>query len=136
MCEALFPSYLFARFDLAASVRAVLATPKVLRVVQFGAVYAEVPEAVITELRSLFADQEPRQLDRIVEVGDRAVIVEGPLANLQVLVTGVLPGQERIRVLFHLLGRDVELELPEQAVCPAETNAVPVLARRRSTARP
>lgn len=130
-CEALFPSYLFAKFDLATSLRGVLATPKVHGIVRFGRVYAVVPEATVADLRTLFPDRAPRELERILRPGDPAVIVDGPLSSLQVLVTGVLPGCERIRVLFRLLGRDIELEVSEQAVCPSESAAVPVLARRR-----
>lgn len=130
-CEALFPSYLFAKFDLATSLRAVLTTSKVNGIIRFGRSCAVIPEATIADLRSLFPDQAPRELERILRPGDPAVIVDGPLTNLHVLVTAVLPGRERIRVLFRLLGRDVELDVPERAVCPDESAAVPVLARRR-----
>lgn len=79
----------------------------------------------------MFPDATPRVVERLVEPGDLAVIVEGPLRNLQALVTGVLPGRERVRVLFQLLGREIEIELSNGAVCPGEPAVLPVLARRR-----
>ncbi|MCX7818668.1 MAG: hypothetical protein N2652_05600 [Kiritimatiellae bacterium] len=131
MCEALFPGYLFARFERGASLRAVAAMPKVRRVVRFGSTYAEVPDETIRQLRDLFSDNQPRSLERVLRPGDAAVVVDGPLANLQVLVTDVLPGRERVRVMFRLLGRTVEADLPETAVCAAGALPAPVVARRR-----
>ena len=56
--EALFPNYLFARFDLAACLRRVCHARGVRGVVHFGDRWPIVPEAVIEELRATVgADQ-------------------------------------------------------------------------------
>ena len=49
--EALFPNYLFAKFDLDLNLRAVRASQAVVRVVGFGDLLGEVPEAVIASIR-------------------------------------------------------------------------------------
>src|ERR1039458_10254477 len=50
--EALFPNYLFARFDLAACLRRVCCARGVRGVVHFGDRWPIVPEGVIGELRA------------------------------------------------------------------------------------
>src|ERR1019366_10115934 len=50
--EALFPNYLFARFDLAACLRQVCSSRGVRGVVHFGDRWPVVPEAVIEELHA------------------------------------------------------------------------------------
>jgi transcriptional antiterminator RfaH len=56
--EALFPNYLFVRFDLAAGLRRVCHARGVRGVVHFGDRWPIVPEAILEELRATIgADQ-------------------------------------------------------------------------------
>src|SRR3981189_2164980 len=50
--EALFPSYLFARFDLAAALRKLRQVRGVSGVVHFGEQWPTIPDAVVEELRA------------------------------------------------------------------------------------
>ena len=109
--EALFPGYLFAKFDWQAQVKAVQYAYGVLGLVHFGAKYAVVPEAAVNELRRYVDEHEVRIVSRTLNVGDEARVVSGPMAGLMVVVEQLLPACERIRVLLDFLGRRVTAEL-------------------------
>ena len=49
--EALFPNYIFVRFDPVESLRAVSGSQAVIRVVSFGDLLGEVPDSVIETIR-------------------------------------------------------------------------------------
>src|SRR5258706_3940331 len=56
--EALFPGYLFARFDLAAALRKLRLVRGVSGIVHFGEHWPTIPDAVVEELRATIgADQ-------------------------------------------------------------------------------
>ena len=106
--EALFPGYLFARFNWATQVRAVQYARGVLGVVHFGVKPAIVPEAIVDDLRQTMDGHELRVIARELAVGDEVQVTVGPLAGLQVVVQQLLPARERVKVLLDFLGRRVE----------------------------
>ena len=116
--EALFPGYLFARFDLAESLRAVQSSQQVSGLVHFGMDFPTLNRAAIEELRAEFPEGEPRVIVEPDEVaaGDEAEIIHGALEGLTVLITRVLPGQERVRILMDWLGGTREADVPIHAV--------------------
>ncbi|TAN36495.1 MAG: hypothetical protein EPN23_08380 [Verrucomicrobia bacterium] len=109
--EALFPGYLFARFDWERQVKAVQYAHGAMGVVQFGSKPAVVPDAVVNELRREVGEQELRVVVREVGVGDEVQVTAGPLAGLLVVVQQLLPARERVKVLLDFLGRRVEAEV-------------------------
>ena len=48
--------------------------------------------------------------------GDQTTILSGSMMGLQVEVIQVMPAEERVRVLIDLLGREVEVEFPTEAL--------------------
>ncbi len=114
--EALFPSYVFARFAPAQQLRSVLHTPDVRGLVRFGETIATVPAPVIAELRRRLGAHEILVFDAPLEPGEEAQVADGPFAGLTVVVTRVLPARERVRILFTWLGRETEAELPLRAL--------------------
>src|SRR5258708_3629976 len=56
--EALFPNYLFARFDLAEHLRKLHHTRGVRGVIHFGDQWPTIPDPVIAELRASLGDGE------------------------------------------------------------------------------
>lgn len=116
--EALFPGYLFARFDLAEDLRAVLATTGVLGVVHFSDLYPSLEGRYIETLREEFPEEpnEIRIIEPEIEPGDEVVLHEGPLAGLCTVVTGLVPGSDRVRVLLDWLGREREAEVSVHAL--------------------
>ena len=83
--EALFPGYLFARFNPQASLRAVQASPQVAGVVRFGAELPALPAVAIADLMAEFSAAEPRVVTNTSEPreGDTVeIIVPGGLLGL------------------------------------------------------
>lgn len=116
--EALFPGYLFARFDMLTMFRAVSSAYGVRGLVRFAGECAQVPDFVVDTLRKEAAGviliKEPA-----LKAGDEAVMVEGAMQGLRAVVTQVLPGGERVKILMELMGTAVEAEVPMEALEPA-----------------
>jgi transcriptional antiterminator RfaH len=110
--EALFPGYLFARFDWQSSLRLVQHSRGVRGVVHFGERWPAIPEAVIRELQQAIGADELRTIPENFIPGDEVEITEGAMRGLRAVVTRVMPGRERIAVLMEFLGRQTMIELP------------------------
>jgi transcriptional antiterminator RfaH len=110
--EALFPSYLFARFDWQASLRLVQHSRGVRGVVHFGERWPAIPEAIIRDLQQAVGTEELRTIPETFVPGDEVEITEGAMRGLRAVVTRVVPGRERIAVLMEFLGRQTMIELP------------------------
>src|SRR5688500_6157093 len=77
--EALFPSYFFARFDPANSLRAVKYSKNVIRIVDFGNQLIPVPDHVIASIREEMEGLDVREISVGVKVGDTVELTEGPM---------------------------------------------------------
>ena len=109
--EALFPGYLFARFDWERQVKAIQYAHGVMGVVHFGPLPAVVSDPVVDALRREVGGQELCVVACEVAVGDEVQVTAGPLAGLLVVVQQLLPARERVKVLLDFLGRRVEAEV-------------------------
>ncbi|GAB4566145.1 MAG: hypothetical protein Kow0047_17290 [Anaerolineae bacterium] len=115
----LFPCYLFARLDLAASgILDVQWTPGLRRVVAFGNEPVPIPDDVIERLQKrveevAMAGGLPAHNFR---PGDRLIVRDGPLQGLEVVFEGPMRPSERVRVLVDFLGRLSRAEIPVDAV--------------------
>jgi len=127
--EAMFPSYLFAHFDLAKLQRAVEYAHDVKGIVRFADRYPTIEDQVLAQLQDHVGNQEVRELDYAPSEGDTVTIGEGAFAGLDAIVTQVLPARERVKVLLHFLGRDIEAEVECASIL--QQSAEPV-----ATARP
>jgi len=114
--EALFPGYLFARFDLAADLRRVQATAAVTGVLHFSDFFPSIASATIAEMRAEIGEDEPRKIEGGINEGDEVLITEGAMKGLSVLVTKLVPGQERVRILMEWLGQEREAEIALHSV--------------------
>jgi transcriptional antiterminator RfaH len=110
--EALFPGYLFARFDWQNSLRLVQHSRGVRGVVHFGERWPAIPEATIRELQQTVGGEGLRTIPEQFTPGDEVEITEGAMRGLRAVVTRVLPARERIAVLMEFLGRQTMIELP------------------------
>jgi len=110
--EALFPGYLFARFDWQSSLRLVQYSRGVRGVVHFGERWPAIPEEIIRELQQAIGTDELRTIPENFTPGDEVEITEGAMRGLRAVVARVLPGRERIAVLMEFLGRQTTIELP------------------------
>jgi len=109
--EALFPTYLFARFNLLERFRQVHHGHGARGIVHFGKHWPTVPEALISELRQMIRDDRPHVLREEFQPGDAVIISGGPLHQLEAVVTRVMPGKMRVAVLLEFLGRQTMVEL-------------------------
>ncbi len=116
--EALFPGYFFGRFTMETRSRAVEAAPRVTGILRFGAVAPTLPEEMIAQLREVFPDNAPRAMHAADSptVGDTVEIMTGSLTGLNALVTRLLPGGDRARILLEWMGGPREVDLSLQAI--------------------
>lgn len=134
--EALFPGYLFARFDAAADLRRIQYASGVTGVVRFGGRPAVVPDETIAGLRAAMSDGETRVFVEPFRPGDRAEVVEGPFRGLEAVIVQVLPARERVRVLLEFLGRETTAEIAYTQLAKPSGHplAIPAAARRPAAA--
>jgi transcriptional antiterminator RfaH len=109
--EAMFPSYLFAHFELAEMHRQVAYAHGVRGIVRFADRYPTIEEGVLAQLRDHVGVTEVKELDYAPSEGDNVTIAKGAFAGLEAVVTQILPAKERVRVLMDLLGRKIEAEV-------------------------
>ena len=123
--EALFPGYLFARFDWHTSLRAVQHARGVSRVVHFGDRWPTLEPELITDLqRAVGTAEAPRVVPMPLNPGDEVTITTGAFHGLSAVVTQVLPGRQRVTVLLDFLGRQTSVQLSEDSVFkPGEQRA-------------
>lgn len=119
--EALFPSYFFARFVPAESIRAVKHSQNVIRVVDFGGQMSPVPDSVITLIRDEMDGQVIKEIHIGVKVGDMVELTEGPMRGLRGIVNSIHSGEERVKVLMEFLGRESLVEVKASQILTEHT---------------
>ncbi|MFY7816954.1 MAG: transcription termination/antitermination protein NusG [Akkermansiaceae bacterium] len=114
--EALFPSYVLARFRLTEMQRAVGYCQGVRGFVKFGNTIPSVSTRVVEDMRRTWQDEAVNDTLTIkprFERGDEVELAHGPLQGLKGSIIEVLPGIERVKVLLDFLGQpqmvDVDL---------------------------
>ncbi len=108
--EALFPGYLFARFDLAGDSRFVSSTPDITGLVHFGNHTPAVPESLIELLRR-HANSATSPIPTLAE-GDWIEVLAGCLAGNEGKLVAFDSGHTRAWILLDFLGRDLRVSLP------------------------
>lgn len=114
--EALFPHYLFARFNWSAQLRLVRHAPGVSDVVHFGNRWPTVPDDAMNELRARFADGSVYVLGDSLSPGDEVKVSGGAFHGLAGVIARVMPARERVAVLLEFLGRQTAVEIPAGSV--------------------
>jgi transcriptional antiterminator RfaH len=114
--EALFPNYLFARFDLAACLRKLHHLQGVSGVVHFGDQWPAIPDQVIEELRATVGAEQLHVISEELQPGEPVQISGGQFHGLRAVVTRVMPSRQRIAVLMEFLGRQTTVEIASDAV--------------------
>jgi transcriptional antiterminator RfaH len=114
--EAMFPGYLFARFELAEMHRQVGYAHGVTGIVRFGGRYPTINEWALVQLQDHTGRAEVKEVDYGLSQGDDVKIAEGAFAGLEAVVTQVLPAKQRVKVLMDFLGRKMEAEVESSSV--------------------
>lgn len=108
--EALFPNYLFARFDMERWHGLVRYSPGVSGIVRFGDDVPEVPEGALADLRAFMDETELKTVTFTIAEGDDVEIVDGPFRGQVGVVKRLLPAHERVKVLLEVLGGATEVD--------------------------
>lgn len=114
--EALFPGYLFARFNPDTSMQAVKFVPGVKSVVSFGLFTVTIRNEIIEELRTDFDHNELHEVPDDPRPGDEVTITAGPFHGLRANVLKLLPATDRVQLLLELLGRSMPVEVARDYV--------------------
>jgi transcriptional antiterminator RfaH len=104
--EALFPGYIFCRFDYASQYRQVMHTQGVVHIVANGD-RRVVPEAVVESLKASLPEDVIEAPDLSVEPGAEIEILTGTLKGMDGKVLAAMPAKKRVEVLLDFLGREI-----------------------------
>ena len=118
MTQALFPGYLFARFQFDIEHRIVRFAHGVRGLVHFGQKCPPIPDGLIASLRSGVGDEPVKELSTPLAKGMAVTIVEGSFRGFSAVITGIRSSAERVRVLLEFLGTTVEAEVHCDLVLP------------------
>ena len=118
--ESMFPGYLFARFQFAAACKRVRSAMGITQILQFGDHYARIDDAVIESLRVQSGPDEIAVVNYDIKDGDKVRITDGSLSGLEAVVTQILSGRERVRLLLDFLGREIHAEVSVTAILPSK----------------
>ena len=91
--EAMFPGYLFARFDLFEMKRAVSYSAGVLNIPMFGGRIVPVPDSVIESLQGDLDEAGVAEALEPLEVGDETTVTEGSMQGLRVKIIKLMPAR-------------------------------------------
>src|ERR1700745_2310382 len=94
--EALFPGYLFARFDLVRMHRVVGYVRGVRSIVRFANRYPTIDDSIVDQLREQVGEKEIKLMDYEPSRGDSVKVAEGAFAGLDAVVTQTLPARARV----------------------------------------
>lgn len=125
LVEALFPGYLFARFNYAEQARHVLSTQGVTGVVAIGEQPRTVDDSIIDFLRQQVAVAGNGDGPAVIAEGDWVRIVEGAFRNTEGRVVGFDPDTDRVKLLLCVLGREVQISLSRSTLVPQKDLETP-----------
>lgn len=114
--KPLFPNYLFVKLILAHHYYQVKWTQGLSSFVGWGNKPAPIADEVVAIIRNCM-DERGRVIMRLdVKPGEEVKIKSGPLKDFIGIFERKMPVQDRIRVLLHVVGSQVSVNLPESLV--------------------
>lgn len=109
--KPLFPSYIFARFDLSSLTRKVLFTRGVHSIVSFGGCPAHVDEGIIEMIKSRMKNDGFVRLGDEFSFGDEVMIKDGPLKSVSGIFQREAKGPERAMILLRTVSYQAHIEI-------------------------
>ncbi|HSH16482.1 MAG TPA: transcription termination/antitermination NusG family protein [Verrucomicrobiae bacterium] len=109
--EALFPGYVFAKFNWREHLKLVHYTNGVTGVVHFGEQWPIIDDTVIVEWQAALGEEELALCEEMPQPGEEVLITTGAFKGLLAEVIRVSSAQRRVAVLMEFLGQQVQLEL-------------------------
>jgi len=123
--SALFPGYLFARFDFARDYSRLRWKPGLVRVVMSGATPLALTEATLASVRQIEKEGSRHVLRPVRwKPGTRVRVVQGPFSGFEGRVSLTLRGGDRVRILLELFRRQAALECDPGLLLPLASAGV------------
>jgi transcriptional antiterminator RfaH len=116
----LFPTYLFARFDLETNQRNVTFARDVQKIVSFGEGPAPVGDSLIDDLKgySVEAGGDLFQAEHRFKPGDEVIVEAGVFKKWRGLFERELSDGQRVAILLNLLQQQTSVTLPKDYIRP------------------
>jgi transcriptional antiterminator RfaH len=115
---ALFPNYLFARFELLSFFRRARYAFGVSDILRFGSHWAEIPQPEIDRLQEVWSHSDALQPPQPLTVGAPVILTGGLFHGIEATVVALLPARQRVRILLDFLGGLKEAEVDAASVLP------------------
>ena len=109
--EAMFPGYIFVKFDRFIDEKAVCYAPGVLKLVQFGDYVPKIEEEFVLQISAILGDSEMLDLEQEVQQGREYEVVDGVLKGEVGEVLEILPGGQRVMMLLEMIGGKQAVEV-------------------------
>lgn len=117
--EAMFPGYIFAKFNYQAHSRQVVHSQGITRMVELGD-RRVIPEHIVRDLQSSLPEGIIEAPDLSIETGAEIEVVTGSLKGMNGKVLAQLPAKNRIQVLLEFLGREITVDVSPDDILLAQ----------------
>ena len=121
--EALFPGYLFAKFNPDIFMQTIKSVPGVKTVLSFGQTTAILRSEIIADLRVDFDENELHEVPDLLSPGEEVIIAAGPFRGIRASILRILPSSNRIQVLLDLLGRTTPVNVEIKDIITEKSTA-------------
>lgn len=109
--EALFPGYIFAKFNWFNQMKEVYYTNGVTSIVKFGDNWPIIDDHIIEDWQAAMGEEELAICEELPELGEDVLITEGAFSGSIAEVVKVSNSRKRVAVLMDFLGRQLQIEL-------------------------
>ena len=108
--EAMFPGYIFAKFQFHAHSRQVVHSQGITRMVELGE-RRVIPKHVVEDLKASLPDDVIEAPDLSILPGAEIEVITGSLKGLNGKVLAQMSAQNRIQILLEFLGREITVDV-------------------------
>ena len=108
--EAMFPGYIFAKFQFHAHSRQVVHSQGITRMVELGE-RRVIPKHVVDDLKASLPDDVIEAPDLSILPGAEIEVITGSLKGLNGKVLAQMSAQNRIQILLEFLGREITVDV-------------------------
>jgi transcriptional antiterminator RfaH len=108
--EAMFPGYIFAKFQFHAHSRQVIHSQGITRMVELGE-RRIIPKHVIEDLKTSLPEEVIEAPDLSILPGAEIEVITGSLKGLNGKVLAQMSAQNRIQILLDFLGREITVDV-------------------------
>ena len=113
--EAMFPGYIFAKFQYRSHSRQVVHSQGITRMVELGE-RRIIPKHVIEDLKASLSEDIIEAPDLSILPGAKIEVITGSLKGLNGKVLAQMSAQNRIQILLDFLGREITVAIAPEDV--------------------